>query len=116
MEVEFLVKTQKKLDLLLCLLREVENAKADIDNEYHLLPSSVRSTFSFQPIVAMFFQICHFMTHRDDYSHIKEIEFLRKKITDRLSTTCNHQFVEDDIECNMEDVHISYCVICEIKK
>jgi hypothetical protein len=115
MEVEFLVKTQKKLDLFVSLLKEVENAKADIDNDYHLLPSSVRSTFSFQPIVASFFQICHFILH-GEYYHIKAIELLRKKITDRLSTVCNHQFIEDDIECNMENVHISYCVLCEIKK
>ena len=116
MEVEFLVKTQKKLDLFLCLLKETENAKADIDNEYHFLPPSVRTGYSFQAIVAKFFQISYFMTHKDDYSHINEIENLRKKISDRLSTICNHQFVEDDIECNMGDIHISYCVLCEIKK
>lgn len=116
MEVEFLVKIQKKLDLIESLLKEVENTKADINNEFHSLPSSVRSVFSFQPIVARFFQICHFILYKDDYSQIKEIELLRKKITERLTTTCNHQFVEDDIECNMEDLHISYCIICEIKK
>lgn len=89
MEVDFLVKIQKKLDILDSLLKEVENVKEDINNEFHFLPSSVRSGFSFQAIVASFFQICHFMLYKDDYSRIKEIELLRKKITKRLLTDSN---------------------------
>jgi hypothetical protein len=116
MSVEFLVKTQKKLDLFVSLLREVENAKTEIDNDYHELPSSIRTEFSFQPMVAGFFQLCHSLLYKNDYPNIKQIEHLRKKITSGLSTRCNHQFVEDDIECNMEDRRISYCIICEIKK
>jgi len=116
MEVEFLLKTQKKLNLFMSLLKEVENAKIDIDNDYHLLPSSIRNGYLFQPIISQFFQISHFILYKDDFSRIRDIELLRNKITERLSVTCNHQFVEDDIECNMENVHISYCIICELKK
>lgn len=116
MSVEFLVKTQKKLELFLCLLKEVENAKAEIDNDYHELPSSVRNGYLFQPLVAGFFWVCHSLLYKDEYPNIQQIENLRKKINDELTKSCNHQFVEDDIECNMEDRRISYCIICEIKK
>jgi len=113
---EFLLKTQKKLDLFVSLLKEVENAKADIDNDYHSLPLSVRNSYTFQRIPSDFSRLCHSLLYKDDYSNFKQIEFLRKKINDDLMERCNHQFVEDDIECNMENTPISYCILCEIKK
>ena len=116
MSIEFLVKTQKKLELFSSLLNEVENAKAEIDNDYHELPFSVRNGYLFEPLAAGFYRVCHSLLYIDEYSNIKQIEHLRKKINTELTRCCNHQFVEDDIECNMEDTRISYCIICEIKK
>jgi hypothetical protein len=113
---EFLLKTQKKLDLFVSLLTEVENAKADIDNDYHSLPLSLRNSYTFQPISAGFFQLCHSLLYKDNYPNLRQIEILRKKINDDLTKRCKHQFVEDDIECNMENTPISYCILCEIKK
>ena len=46
----------------------------------------------------------------------EDVEELQKKIVDELNCSCVHQFVEDDIECNMEDLHINYCILCGINK
>lgn len=107
-----LLNIKKKLNLFTSLLNEVENAKAEIENDYHNETSGKRRI---DDIYSSFFRICHFMTN-GECSHVKHIEILHKKINDELSSYCNHQFVEDDIEHNMEDIHISYCIICEIKK
>jgi len=109
-----LLKIQKKLDIFVSLLQEVENAKAEIENDYHEEALRNKSRI-FDDIYSSFFRLCYFMTN-SDCSHLKQIGFLRNKIVHELSTRCNHQFVEDDIECNMENIHISYCIICEIKK
>lgn len=106
-----LINMKKKLSLFSSLLNEVENAKAEIENEYQLGKSKHPDHDN---IFYSFFRICYFITNRG--FHAKQIDLLCKKIDDELYKTCNHQFVEDDIECNMGDIHISYCIICEIKK
>jgi len=99
---------KKKLSLFSSLLNEVENAKAEIENEQ-------AGKLAHRDIFSFFFKICYFITNSQG-SHAKQIDLLCKKIDDELSKTCNHQFIEDDIECSMGDIHISYCIICEIKK
>ena len=96
---------KKKLSIFSSLLNEVENAKAEVENDYQMVETPN------QPIYSSFFRICHLIS-----SYEKQIDLLCKKIDDELSKTCNHQFVEDDIECSLGDIHISYCIICEIKK
>jgi len=106
MKIELLLKIQKILDLLLSLLLEIENSKADVENDCHLMHQEF-DTKTFENIITCFFKLrpCQ-----------KEIEELHEKILEELSCSCVHQFVEDDIECNIEDLQVSYCILCGIKK
>lgn len=103
-----LINMKKKLSLFSSLLNEVENARAEIENE-----QVGKSTYF--DIYSSFFKICYFITNTQGF-HAKQIDILCKKIDDELSKTCNHQFIDDDIECSLGDIHVSYCIICEIKK
>ena len=102
---DVLINMRKKLDVFSCLLNEMENAEAEIGNTYdQRIKSDIDDFYS------SFFELCRTEKYK------MKIDFLHKKIMDELSVRCKHQFVEDDIECNMEDMHISYCIICELKK
>jgi hypothetical protein len=108
MEVDLLLKMQKKVELFSCFLSEYENAKKDVDNDCH----SLRNKFSprCEEIVRGFFNLFEVMNKRA----VKE---LSEKIRAELLMTCKHQFIEDDIECNIDcEMHIKYCIICGNEK
>jgi len=106
MKIELLLKIQKILGLLLSMLTEIENAKSDVENDCHLIRQKF-DTDQFNNIISSFFKLrpCK-----------GDVEELQKKIVDELNCSCVHQFAEDDIECNMEDLHINYCILCGILK
>jgi hypothetical protein len=105
MKIELLLKIQKILDLLLSLLLEIENSKADIQNDCYLMQQNF-DTEEFENIIIQFFKLrpCR-----------KDIDELRKSLVQELTSSCVHQFMEDDIECNIEELQISYCILCGIK-
>jgi len=106
MKIDLLLKIQKILGLLLSMLIEIENAKSEVENDCHDMRQKF-DTIQFNDIIASFFKL---------RSNKGDIEELQKKIVDELNCSCVHQFVEDDIECNMEDLHINYCILCGINK
>ena len=109
MKIELLLKMQKKLELMSCFLSELENAASEIDNDYHFARIDKNDT-TFQNIVTEFF-------HIKDKICEKKIHYIKEKITSELSKCCNHQFVEDDIEYNIDrEMHITYCIICGVDK
>lgn len=105
MKIELLLKIQKILELLSSLLLEIENSKADVQNDCYLMHQKF-DTVNFENIIVRFFKMkpCK-----------KEIEELKEKVSEELTCSCVHQFIEDDIECNMEDLHINYCILCGVK-
>lgn len=105
MKIELLLKIQKILDLLLSLLLEIENSKADVENDCHLMHQEF-DTKTFENIITCFFKLS---------PSKREINDLREKVVKELTSSCIHQFMEDDIECNMEDLHVSYCILCGVK-
>ena len=108
MKIDLLLKIQKKIDLFSCFLSELENAKDDIDNDCH----SIRKldTENFENIVGDFFKL--FKNMNKD-----ALEELSEKIKVELEATCKHQFIEDDIECNIDrEMRITYCIVCGVEK
>jgi len=105
MKIDLLLKIQRTLGLLLSLLLEIENSKADIENDCYLIHQKF-DTEEFKNIITSFFKL------RPSKRGINE---LREKVVEELTSSCIHQFMEDDIECNMEDLHVSYCILCGIK-
>ena len=105
MKIELLLKIQRILGLILTLLLEIENSKADVENDCHLMCQKF-DTERFQNIITSFFKLqpCK-----------NDIDELQEKVLEELECSCVHQFVEDDIECNMEDLHVNYCILCGIK-
>ena len=105
MKIELLLKIQKILNLLSSLLLEIENSKSDVENDCHLIRQEF-DTKSFENIIICFFKL---------QPYKKDVDELQKKVLAELTNSCIHQFMEDDIECNMEDLHVNYCIICGIK-
>jgi hypothetical protein len=106
MKIDLLLKIQKILGLLSSLLLEIENSKADVQNDCYLMHQKF-DTVNFENIIACFFRLkpCR-----------KEVEHLQEKVINELTCSCIHQFVEDDIECNMEDLRVDYCILCGVEK
>jgi len=106
MKINLLLKIQKKVELFSCFLNELENAKEDVDNDCRIK----LDTKNFENIVCDFFKL------------FKEIDRealndLSEKIKNELLLTCKHQFIEDDIEYNIDcEMHICYCIICGVEK
>lgn len=105
MKIEILLKIQRILSLILSLVLEIENSKADVENDCHLMRQKF-DTEQFENIITSFFNL---------QPYKKDIDELQEKILDELGCSCFHQFVEDDIECNMEDLRVNYCILCGIK-
>uniref|UniRef100_A0A6C0HRX2 Uncharacterized protein n=1 Tax=viral metagenome TaxID=1070528 RepID=A0A6C0HRX2_9ZZZZ len=106
MKIELLLKIQKILDLLLSMITEFENAKADVENDCYLIRKKF-DTDDFKNIIQSFFTL---------QPSKKNVIELQEKVLCELNCSCIHQFVEDDIECNMDDMHINYCILCGINK
>jgi len=106
MKIDLLLKIQRILGLLLSLVLEIENSKADVQNDCYLMHEEF-DTEQFKNIITSFFKM---------KPSRNEIEELHEKVLEELTCSCIHQFAEDDIECNMEDLHVSYCILCGIKK
>ena len=47
MKLELLLKMQKKIELIYCMEREIENAKAEIQNDYEILRRDTSKTYEF---------------------------------------------------------------------
>ena len=105
MKIELLLKIQRILELLLSLVSEIENAKEDVQNDCYLMHEEF-DTERFKNIITSFFKM---------KPSRNVIEDLQEKVLEELTCSCVHKFVEDDIECNMEDLHINYCILCGIK-
>jgi len=106
MKIELLLKIQRILELLSSLLLEIDNSKADVQNDCYLMNEKF-DTPTFENIISCFFKLkpCK-----------KGIVELQEKIAKELACSCAHQFAEDDIECNMEDLRVNYCILCGIEK
>jgi len=105
MKIELLLKIQRILSLFLSLILEIENSKADVQNDCYLMHEEF-DTERFKNIITSFFKM---------KPSRNAIEELQEKVLEELTSSCVHQFAEDDIECNMEDLHINYCILCGIK-
>jgi len=105
MKIELLLKIQRILGLVLSLLLEIENSKADVENDCHLMRQEF-DTERFKHIITSFFNL---------RPRKRDIDELNERVLEELTCSCVHQFAEDDIECNMEDLHVNYCILCGIK-
>jgi len=92
--MELLLNIQRKTELFASFINELENAKADIDNEcnFHKIDKE---------IIEGFFRLYKKMDK-------ESIEKLQKKIQSALATLCDHDF-SGDIESAG-----NYCLNCGI--
>ena len=95
--MDLLLNIQRKTEIFASFINELENAKADMDNNCSLYKIS-----DIKEIIDDFY---HLYKKMDKDS----IEKLQKKIKKEMASRCNHAF--SDIENNIE-----YCEICGLEK
>ena len=108
--MEGLLKISEKLDMIKSMVKEIENSKKEVENIIITESSSPQK----DKIVRVFLK---FLDEFQNPELEEVIKYLNEKIRDELKEICVHQWVEDDIEYNMDcEKHIIYCLKCNILK
>jgi hypothetical protein len=114
---EYLMKIKPENDYMIAYLKELNKNFMKIKEETicYLIDTNLNVNEDYLQYNKDISEINNYLNEQDE--HIKRLLFLNEKIRNKITSLCNHKWVQDMIDIDPDrSKTIEYCTRCELTK